>query len=73
MCEASSRLAWRRSPSARRHVSRAVPTSSGSPIHSGASTQAEREPAADHQQVREPLAETDDQVQQRPPRGAQVR
>ena len=33
---------------------------------------AEREPAADHEQVREPLAETDDQVQQRPPRGAQV-
>ena len=36
-CEASSRFAWRRSPSASRHVSRAVPASSGSPIHSGAS------------------------------------
>src|SRR4051812_30221203 len=37
MCEASSRFAWRRSPSANRHVSRAVPASSGKPIHSGAS------------------------------------
>ena len=37
-CVSSSRLAWRRSPSASRHVSRAVPARIGSPTHSGAST-----------------------------------
>ena len=72
-CVSSRRLAWRRSPSASRHASRAVPASSGSPIHSGASSDAEHEPAADHEQVGQALAEPDDQVQQRAPGGAQVR
>ena len=34
---------------------------------------AEHQPAADHEQVRQSLPEPDDHVQQRPPRGAQVR
>ena len=37
-CVSSRRLAWRRSPSASRQASRAVPASSGRPIHSGVSS-----------------------------------
>ena len=72
-CVSSRRLACRRSPSASRQVSRAVPDRIGRPTHSGVSSTPNTQPAADHQQVRQALAEADEQVQQRAARGAQVR
>ena len=69
----AARLAWRRSPSASRHVSRAVPRQQRQADPQRREQHAEHEPAADHEQVRQALAEPDDQVQQRAPRGAQVR
>ena len=73
MWASSRRFAWRRSPSARRQVRRAVPARIGRPTHSGASSNAEQEPAAEDDQVDQALAEADEQVQQRAAGGAQVR
>ena len=56
-CVSSRRLACRRSPSASRHVSRAVPGEDRQPDPQRREQHAEHEPAADHQQVGQALAE----------------
>ena len=71
-CVSSRRLACRRSPSASRHASRDRAGQQRQTDPQRGERGAEREPAADHEQVRQPLAEADDHVQQRPPGGPQV-
>ena len=50
-----------------------MPARIGRPTQSGISTTPTTQPAADHQEIGEALAEPDDEVQQRATGGAQVR